>query len=249
MLGLAAILGSGGPGATDPQEVQLVGATFFAIVLALSGGGVWVVRKTPITGQVRPPDPGTDLNPLKRRGVSDGVVLAIAGSLCLVFGVIALVYGLSLDSAARDFKSAAQCRPGIQDTGCLEQRAIQITGVGTGRYGEVNAVDFLDNGNPHESHLGPGGQDKSVLVPGASGTATLWHGKYTNLDVAGMDFVTDENPVGQQDLWMLFAVIGIGFALILWAASWAWDVMNRRSLKPPTTDPTSVALPPGPPLL
>lgn len=160
--------------------------------------------------------------------MSNGVVLAIVGALCLIFGVIALIYGLSLDSAARDFKSAAQCRPGIQDTDCLEQRAIQITGVDTGRYGEVNAVDFLDNGNPHESHLGPGGQDKSVLVPGASGTATLGHGKYTNLDVAGMDFVTDENPVGQQGLWVLFAFIGIGFALILWAASLAWDVMNKR---------------------
>jgi hypothetical protein len=31
-----------------------------------------------------------------------------------------------------------------------------------------------------------------------------------------------------KGLWMLFAVIGIGIALILWAASLAWDVMNRR---------------------
>jgi hypothetical protein len=174
---------------------------------------------------------------------------SIAGALCLIFGVIALVYSLSLDSAARDFKSAAPCRPGIQNTDCYEQRAIGITGVGTGRQGEVNTVDFLDNGNPHEVRVRLGGQDQSVLRSGASGIAILWHGRYTNLDVAAIDFVTDENPVGQQGLWMLVAFIGIGFALIIWAASLASDVMNRRSLKPPPTDPSSVALPPGPPLI
>jgi hypothetical protein len=166
---------------------------------------------------------------LKLRGVSDGVALAIAGALCVTFGVIALVYSLSLDSAARDFKSAARCRPGIQDTDCLEQRAIEITAVSTGRQGEVNTVDFLDNGTAHESHLGPGTHETSVLQPGASGTATLWQGMYTTLDVAGIDFDTDENPAVQQRLSMLFALIGIGFALILWAASLAWHVMNRRA--------------------
>ncbi len=157
------------------------------------------------------------------------MVFAIAGTLSLIVGVIALVYSLSLDSAAREFKSAAQCRPGIHATDCLELRAIGITGVGTGRQGEINTVDFLDNGIPHESRLGPGAKDTSVLQPGASGTASLWHGKYTNLDVAGVDFVTDENPVGEQGLWMLFAVIGIGIALILWTASLAWGVVNRRA--------------------
>lgn len=157
------------------------------------------------------------------------MALAIVGALFLIFGVIALVFGLSLESASRDFKSAAQCQPGIQDTDCLQQRAIEIGGVGTGRYGEVNTVDFLDNGSPHESHLGPGRQDTSVLQPGASGTATLWHDKYTNIDVAGIDFVTDESPLAQQGLWMLFAFIGIVSALILWAASLVWEVMNRRA--------------------
>jgi hypothetical protein len=164
------------------------------------------------------------------------------GALCFIFGVILLVYSVSLESAARDFKSAAQCLPGIQATDCSEQRAIQITGVGTGRSGEVNTVDFIDDGSPHESHLGPGAKDTRVLQAGASGTAMLWHGKYTNLDVAGIDFVTDENPVAEQGLWMLFAVIGIGFALILWAASLAWNVMNRRSFIPATTDPPSAAM-------
>ena len=163
--------------------------------------------------------------------MSDGVVLAIAGALCFIFGAVVLVYSLSLDSAARDFKSAAQCQSGIQDTDCLQQRDIEITGVGTGRQGEVNTVDFVDDGKPYESHLGPGAKHTSVLQPGAPGRATLWHGKYTNLDVGGVDFLTDENPVGQQGLWMIFAVIGIGFALILWAASLAWRVMNRPAGK------------------
>lgn len=167
--------------------------------------------------------------------MTDGVTLAIAGAVCLTFGVIVLVHSLSLDSAARDFKSAAPCQPGIQNTDCYEQRAIGITGVGTGRQGEVNTVDFLDNGNPHEVSLGPGLRDSSVLQSGTSGTAILWHGRYTNIDVAGIDFVTDENPVGQHGLWTLFGVIGVGFALILWAASLVWHVMNRRSLMPAPT--------------
>jgi len=165
---------------------------------------------------------------LQRRGVSDGAVLAIAGVVCLILGGIALVYSLSLDSAVRDLNSALQCQRGIQVTDCREQRPIEVTGVGTGRYGEVNAVDFLDDGSPHESHLAFGSKDTSVLQPGASGKATRWHGKYTNLDVGGIDFVTDEYPAGQQRLPMLIAVIGICFALVLWAASLAWNIMNRR---------------------
>lgn len=47
MFGVAAILGSGGPGVTDPQEAQLIGAGFIAVGLAFCGGGVWDVRKTP----------------------------------------------------------------------------------------------------------------------------------------------------------------------------------------------------------
>lgn len=192
--------------------------------------------------KVRPPEPGTDLITLKRRGLTDGVVLAIAGGVSLIFGVIVLGFSLSLDSDARAFKSAAPCQPGIQDTNCYQQRAIGITGVGTGRQGKVNIVDFLDSGNPHEVSLGPGLRDTSVLQSGASGVAILWHGRYTNLDVAGIDFVTDQNPVGQQGMWRLFALIGIGFALILWAASLAWHVMNRRGLMSTPTDPPSVAM-------
>lgn len=191
---------------------------------------------------VQPPERGTDLIPLKRRGVTDGAVLAIVGVVCFMCGVIALAFGLSLDSVASDFKSAAPCRPIIQNVGCLEQREIEITAVGTGRLDEVSTVDFLDSGNPYESHLGPGRQDRSVLKPGASGTATLWHGKYTNLDVAGIDFVTEENPIAQQGQWALFAFIGIGFAVILWTASWVWGVMNRRNLMPTPTDPPSVTM-------
>jgi hypothetical protein len=164
------------------------------------------------------------------------------GALCFVFGVIVLLYGLGLDSAARDFKSARQCLSGNRATDCAEQRAIEITAVSTGRSGGVNTVDFLDQGSPHESHLGPGAKYTSVLQAGASGTATLWRGKYTNLDVAGIDFVTDENPVAQQGLWILFGVIGIGFAVILWTGWLAWNVMNRRTLVPAAVDPPSAAM-------
>lgn len=67
-----------------------------------------------------------------------------------------------------------------------------------------------------------------MLQPGVSGIATLWHGQYTNLEVSGVDFLTDQNPVAWQGLWIVFGVIGIGFALVLWAASTAWNLMNGR---------------------
>lgn len=107
--------------------------------------------------------------------MSDGRVLAITGAVCFVLGGIALTYAVSLGLAAHEFNSAAVCSAGIEGADCLQRRAIQITSTGTGRFGEVNTVDFLDDGNPHESHLGPGRYDTSVLVPGASGTvgATL----------------------------------------------------------------------------
>ena len=79
--------------------------------------------------------------------MSDGKTLAIMGAVCFVFGGIALVYSLSLGFSARDFQSAAACSSGTQTTGCLEHRTIAITDTGTGRWGEVNAVDFLDEGN------------------------------------------------------------------------------------------------------
>lgn len=161
--------------------------------------------------------------------MTNGKVLAITGAVCFVLGGIALAYSLSLGFAARDFLSAAACSPGVQATDCLQRRAIEITDTGTGRYGEVNTVDFLDNGDPHESHLAFGRYDTSVLQRGASGTATLWHGEYTNLDVAGIDFLTDESPVASRGLWTLFGGIGIGFAVITWVASLVWSGMNRRT--------------------
>lgn len=160
--------------------------------------------------------------------MSDGRALTIIGAVCFLLGGIALAYALSLGLTAREFNSAAVCNAGIDDANCLQRRAIQITDTGTGRFGEVTTVDFLDNGSAHESHLGPERYDTSVLEPGASGTATLWHGQYTNLDIAGVDFLTDQNPVAWRAVWILFGAIGIGFALILWAAALVWNVMNRR---------------------
>jgi len=159
--------------------------------------------------------------------VSDGRTLAITGVVCFVLGAILLGYGVSLAASTHEFRSAAMCTPGIEDANCLQRRAIQITDTKAGRYGGVSTVDFLDSGIPHESHLGLGRYDTSVLEPGAFGTATLWHGQYTNLDIAGIDFLTDQNPVASQAVWIVFGVIGIGFALILWAAALVWNVMYR----------------------
>jgi hypothetical protein len=171
-------------------------------------------------------------NPPIGSRVTDGVALAILGRVCLIFGVIVLVYALSLDSTAREFQSAAACEPGFQNTNCYERRAIGITEVGTGRGGEVNTVSFLDSGSPHEVSLGPTLRDRSVLRSGASGIAVRWHGMYTNLVVEGIDFATDENPVGQHSLWTVFGVLGVAFASVLWAASFVWHLMNPRGLTP-----------------
>ena len=159
--------------------------------------------------------------------MSDGRTLAITGAVCFVLGAIVLGYAVLLAASTREFRSAAVCNPGIEDANCLQRRAIQITDTRTGRFGGVSTVDFLDSGTPHESHLGLGRYDTSVLERGAFGTATLWHGQYTNLDVAGIDFLTDQNPVASEAMWIIFGVIGIGFALILWAAALAWNLMNR----------------------
>lgn len=173
-----------------------------------------------------------DLNSSNERRVTDCMALAILGAICLIFGVIVLVYSVSLDATARDFQSAAPCEPGVQNANCYERRAIGITRVGTGRGGKVNTVDFLDSGSPHEVSLGPTLRDRSVLRSGASGIAVRWHGMYTNLVVGGIDFATDENPIGQHSLWTVFGVLGVAFAFVLWAASFVWHVMNRRSLTP-----------------
>lgn len=163
------------------------------------------------------------------RGVSNGAVLAALGVLALIFGVITLVYGLAFDTAARDFASAAECGPEVHSTDCLQRRPIEITGTGTGRYGQVTTVDFLDSDSPHESHLGFGARNTSVLHAGASGIATRWRGMYTNLDVAGIDFATDENPFGQHLMWFVFGLVGVAFALVFLAASLVWYRTNRSA--------------------
>lgn len=157
------------------------------------------------------------------------MTMAVTGAIFLALGAIALVYALSLDATVRDFESAAACTTGAQDSACLERRTIEITGVRTGRFDEVDAVDLRDDGQTQELGLAPRSQHTSVLQTGASGIATIWRGQYTNLDVAGLDFRTDENPRVRQAVWLLVAFVGGGFAVILVGASLVWRAMNRRA--------------------
>ena len=232
LLGLAAILGSNGPGVDDPNGARITGVVVIVIGLAISGGGVWVVRRTP-----KPPreslDPAAQFaNALRRQVRGTLIGTAVTGTLLMLIGIASLIYSLAQDDAVRSFKSATLCQPGVSSSDCYEQRPISITGVDVsqGRSGETDTVRFLDAGTPQKVSLHPGNGDSSVLRTGATGTATLWQGRYTNLDVAGVSFATDENPVGQQSLSRFVAVLGIGSGLLLAAGFWYTRSGRKRGV-------------------
>jgi hypothetical protein len=219
LLGLAGILGSYSPGVVDPNGARIAGVVIIGIGLAICGGGVWVVRRTP-KAQRAPLDTAVQFEKALRREVRRSLIgIAVSAALLLLIGVGALIASLAQDGDVSSFKSASLCRPGVSNTDCYEQRSISITGVdiSQGRSGENDTVHFLDDGIAHQVSLHPGNRDSSVLRTGATGTAILWHGRYTNLEVAGIAFSTDENPVGQQGVARLVAFMGIGGGLLMLA--------------------------------
>jgi hypothetical protein len=219
LLGLAGILGSYGPGIVDPNGARIVSVVIVVIGLAICSGGVWVLRRTP-KAKREPLDTAAQFKKALRREVRSTLIgTAVSAALLLLIGVGALVVSLAQDGDVNSFKSASLCRPGASNTDCYEQRAISITSVdiSQGRSGENDTVHFVDDGIAHQVSLHPGNRDSSVLRAGASGTAILWHGRYTNLEVAGVAFSTDENPVGQQWEARLLAFIGIGGGLLMLA--------------------------------
>lgn len=227
------MLGSQGPGITDPNGVRITGAVVIAIGLAVCGAGGWVVRRGPRSP--RPPrgSPADLERVMQRRARRSVVWTAISGAILLPIGVGALAYSISLDNAVRDFMTATACRPAAPNSDCYERRSISITGVdiSQGRSGEDDTVHFLDNGNAHEVSLHPGGRDSSVMRTGATGTATLWQGRYTDLDVAGVGFATDENPVGQQGIWRWLGVFSLGFGLLYAVGPFAFRRIRKRGSK------------------
>ncbi len=127
------------------------------------------------------------------------------------FGVGAIIYSFSLDGEVQSFRSSHQCTA-APDANCYQLRNVDITGVDIshGRGGESDTVHFTDSGASQEVAIHPAGLDSSVLKTGAQGVATVWHEKYTNLDVSGVSFATIDNPVGQRGEWRLIGIVVLG---------------------------------------
>ena len=210
LLGAAGIGGSYLPDAQDPVGTRVVGAIVIAVGLLLGAGGIRLIRSARRIARATPKQPGPD-----RRLTKLGTVgYAAAFLLGAAFGVGALVYSFSLDGEVQSFRSSHPCTT-APDANCYQLRNVVITGVDIshGRGGETDTVRFTDTGAPQEVAVHPGGLDSSVIMTGAEGTATIWHGKYTNLDVAGMDFATLDNPVGQRGEWREIGIIVLGTVL------------------------------------
>jgi len=224
LFGAAAIGGSYLPDAQDPVTTRIAGAVIIAIGLGLAGGGIRLIRSRPrVARPPKPPSPPRRLTKVHLVGSVAALLLVAAG------GVGALIYSFFLDAEVQSFRSAHQCTTAA-NTDCYELHNVTITGVdiSNGRSGETDEVHFMDSGSQHEVAIHPGGLDSSVLSTGAEGVATLWHGRYTNLKVAGVSFATVDNPAGQQGEWRLIGIILLGAVLFQGAVLTAGILYVRR---------------------
>lgn len=224
LFGAAAIGGSYLPDAQDPVSTRIAGAVIIAVGLGLAGGGVRLIRSRPRVARApKQPRPPRRLTRVHLIGSAAALVLVAVG------GVGAIVYSLSLDAEVQTFRSAHQCTT-TANSGCYELHNVTITGVeiSHGQGGETDTVQFTDSGSPHEVAVHPGGLDSSVLSTGAEGVATLWHGKYTNLKVAGVSFATIDNPVGQRGEWRLIGIVLLGAVLFQGSVLSAGVIYVRR---------------------
>ncbi len=181
LLGAAAVGGSYLPDAQDPVGTRIVAAIVIAVGLLLGAGGIRLIRSGRRIARAAPKTPR-----LARRFTRvHAVGYAAAVVLGAAFGVGAIIYSFSLDGEVQSFRSSHRC-PTAPDANCYQLRDVVITGVDIshGRGGETDTVHFTDSGSSREVAIHPGALDSSVLRTGAEGVATVWHGKYTNLDVS-----------------------------------------------------------------
>jgi hypothetical protein len=211
LFGVIAIAGSYIPGTEDPGSARAGGAIFIAFGLLLAAPGAVVLIRSRRRGQPTPAQP----RPPRKLTKAHLVGSAASGLLVAGLGIAAIVYSNSLDDAVQRFHSAHKCTSRA-DANCYQLRDVVITGVDVshGNEGEIDTVHFVDAGSPQVVTIHPGDRDSSVLRTGADGVATLWEGKYTNLQIAGVSFATIDNPVGQQGEWRLLGDIGVGFGLL-----------------------------------
>jgi len=211
LLGAAAVGGSYLPDAQDPVGTRIVAAIVIAVGLLLGAGGIRLIRSGRRIARAAPKQPR-----LARRFTRvHAVGYAAAVVLGAAFGVGAIIYSFSLDGEVQSFRSSHRCST-APDANCYQLRDVVITGVDIshGRGGETDTVHFTDSGSSQEVAIHPGALDSSVLRTGAEGVATVWHGKYTNLDVSGLSFATFDNPVGQRGEWRLIGIVVLGSFLL-----------------------------------
>lgn len=211
LFGAIAVAGSYLPGTEDPGSARIGGGIFIAFGLLLAAPGAVVLIRSGRQAQAAPAQP----RPPRKLTKAHLVGSAASGVLVAGLGVAALIYSNSLDEAVQRFHAAHECT-GTDHANCYQLRDVVITGVDVSHRseGEIDTVHFVDAGSPRVVTIHIGDRDSSVLRTGADGVATLWEGKYTNLQIAGVSFATIDNPVGQQGEWRLLGDIGVGFGLL-----------------------------------
>jgi hypothetical protein len=211
LAGVIAIASSYDPSTPDQGSTRLGGAIFIGFGLVLAVPGILLIRSGRRMARAAPKQarPERRLTKFHLVGYSAAVLLGVG------FGVGAIVYSFSLDAEVQTFRSSHRC-PTTPDVNCYQLRNVVITGVDIshGRGGETDTVRFTDSGTPQEVAIHPGSLDSSVLRTGAEGVATVWHGKYTNLDVSDVSFATFDNPVGQRGEWRLIGITVLGTVLL-----------------------------------
>ncbi len=229
LAGVIAIAASYDPSTPDADSTRQGGWIFIGFGLVLAVPGILLIRSGRRIARAAPKRPRTGgrFTKVHLVGYSAAVLLGAA------FGVGALIYSFSLDGEVQSFRSSHQCST-TPDTNCYQLRNVVITGVDIshGRSGETDTVQFSDSGAAEEVALHPGGLDSSVLKTGADGTATIWHGKYTNLDVSGVSFATSDNPVGQRGEWREIGIIVLGTVLLQVALLGGGFLLVRRRTEP-----------------
>lgn len=210
LAGVIAIAASYDPTTPDQGSTRSGGAIFVGFGLVLAVPGILLIRSRHRIARAAPKQP----RPARRLTKFHLIGYAAAALLGAGFGVGAIVYSFTLDGEVQSFRSSHPCTT-APDANCYQLRNVVITGVDIshGRGGETDTVQFTDSGSPHEVAIHPGSLDSSVLVTGAEGVATIWHGKYTNLDVSDVNFATLDNPVGQRGEWREIGIIVLGSVL------------------------------------
>ena len=207
LAGAIAIAASYDPSTPDAGSTRFGGAIFVGVGLVFAVPGVLLIRswRRVARADPRPAKPPRGWTKVHTVGFAAAVLLGVA------FGVGAIVYSFSLDGEVQSFRSSHQCTS-APDANCYQLRNVVITSVDVshGRGGETDTVHFTDSGASQQVAIHPGGLDSSVLRTGAEGVATIWHERYTNLDVSGVSFGTLDNPVGQRGEWRLIGIVVLG---------------------------------------